>query len=254
METQPTSNSDLSRFAAMMAAGSPLTSADLQMVDRLLAKYPYFTLPAAMMLETAGIAEEDRCRLCAAVALNAPDGESLMKLIDADCRGWGDFYPADPRQATPDTDHAIDTFLDQYGDIDPHEKQLLEKLIFNPVPDYSQVLAAEEPVEQEVVSEQDAMLDAFLASQDAGVSQPSRHVSLPRTPSVSAAKSDADAPLSESLAKIYIQQGRFDKAYEIIYQLSLNFPKKSIYFADQLRFLRKAMLIAEANKKKQSRK
>ena len=36
------------------------------------------------------------------------------------------------------------------------------------------------------------------------------------------------------------------KRFEIIHTLSLNNPKKSAYFADQLRFLRKLMLNREA--------
>ena len=61
----------------------------------------------------------------------------------------------------------------------------------------------------------------------------------------------ADTSLSESLAKIYIRRRRYDKAFEIIHSLSLNNPKKSVYFADQLRFLRKLMLnssLSEQNK------
>lgn len=44
---------------------------------------------------------------------------------------------------------------------------------------------------------------------------------------------------SESLAKICIQQGRYDRAIEIITQIHLNNPRKSAYFADQIRFLQK---------------
>ena len=51
-----------------------------------------------------------------------------------------------------------------------------------------------------------------------------------------------DSMLSESLAKIYIKQHKYSKAYEIIRNLSLNFPEKSIYFADQLRFLQKLII------------
>lgn len=47
--------------------------------------------------------------------------------------------------------------------------------------------------------------------------------------------------LSESLAKIYIRQGRYRRAYEILSDLNLKNPEKSIYFADQLRFLRKVI-------------
>jgi len=52
----------------------------------------------------------------------------------------------------------------------------------------------------------------------------------------------ASSTLSESLAKIYIKQRRYAKAYEIISDLSLKFPEKSVYFADQLRFLQKLMI------------
>ena len=44
---------------------------------------------------------------------------------------------------------------------------------------------------------------------------------------------------TETLARIYIKQGRYSKALEIIQRLSLNYPKKNAYFADQIRFLEK---------------
>ena len=53
---------------------------------------------------------------------------------------------------------------------------------------------------------------------------------------------------TETLAKIYIKQGNYDKAIEIITKLNLNYPKKSSYFADQLRFLRKLQLINNKTK------
>ncbi len=52
---------------------------------------------------------------------------------------------------------------------------------------------------------------------------------------------------TETLARIYIKQGRYSKAIEIIRRLSLVYPKKNAYFADQIRFLEK--LIINSNKK-----
>lgn len=52
---------------------------------------------------------------------------------------------------------------------------------------------------------------------------------------------------TETMARIYIKQGNYSKALEIIRQLSLDNPKKNVYFADQIRFLEK--LIINNNKK-----
>ena len=52
---------------------------------------------------------------------------------------------------------------------------------------------------------------------------------------------------TETLARIYIKQGRYSKALEIIRRLSLDNPKKNAYFADQIRFLEK--LVINNNKK-----
>ncbi len=44
---------------------------------------------------------------------------------------------------------------------------------------------------------------------------------------------------TETLANIYVKQGKYDKALEIIKRLYLEYPNKNRYFADQIRFLEK---------------
>ena len=64
-------------------------------------------------------------------------------------------------------------------------------------------------------------------------------------PSVSPVTEELDdSCFTETLAKIYIKQHRYDKALEIIKKLSLNYPKKNAYFADQIRFLEKLIINA----------
>ena len=55
-----------------------------------------------------------------------------------------------------------------------------------------------------------------------------------------------DSYFTETLAKIYIKQHRYEKALEIIKKLSLNYQKKNAYFADQIRFLEKLIINAKS--------
>lgn len=49
----------------------------------------------------------------------------------------------------------------------------------------------------------------------------------------------SESVFTESLAKIYIKQGQYEKALHIFEKLNLKYPEKNTYFADQIRFLTK---------------
>ena len=53
---------------------------------------------------------------------------------------------------------------------------------------------------------------------------------------------DDDGFFTETLAKIYVKQERYSKALEILKKLSLKYPNKNAYFADQIRFLEKLII------------
>ena len=55
-------------------------------------------------------------------------------------------------------------------------------------------------------------------------------------------KDGDDGFFTETLARIYIKQGRYDKALDIIRRLRDNCPQKNTYFADQIRFLEKLII------------
>ena len=98
-------------------------------------------------------------------------------------------------------------------------------------------------------SKSEQLLDAFLSSDY-------------KAPSFSQAEEgDREAPdadddteqldesyFTETLARIYLKQHRYDRALEIIKSLYLNFPNKSIYFADQIRYLEILVRINQKSK------
>ena len=74
---------------------------------------------------------------------------------------------------------------------------------------------------------------------------------VPQTTEGESGKTDKEVDegyFTETLARIYIKQGRYGKALEIIRRLNANFPQKNAYFADQIRFLEKLIINNNNNK------
>ena len=99
-----------------------------------------------------------------------------------------------------------------------------------------------------------SLIDNFLSQDGTKIQlqeQPTYkpEVDAPEPDAENARKEGDDSYFTETLAKIYIKQGRYSKALEIIQRLNLNYPKKNAYFADQIRFLKK--LIANEKGMKQ---
>lgn len=96
------------------------------------------------------------------------------------------------------------------------------------------------------------LIDDFLRSEEergstgrlARVEKDDTEASLPlvKAPEEGHLKSLDDSYFTETLARIYIKQKRYEKALQIIKNLSLKYPEKNVYFADQIRFLEKLII------------
>jgi len=223
----------------------PTMRPDPEWVASMTRSYPAFLIPAALMLRRCpdSLDTETGAVLRARVMLGCSDRTAMADFADLAGEDWKDIYPPVPPPQTPSTDSAIDTFLDNYGQSSPQENQLLERLIFNPVPaDYFQV-----PDDNGNPTDNIPLLPPELDPNNTAptaentqeqLSVPASPASRPQTAHNRHIPAE-DSLLSESLAKIFIKQRRYERAYEIISNLSLKFPEKSIYFADQMRFLQK---------------
>ena len=137
----------------------------------------------------------------------------------------------------------VDAFLDKYENGNLNSLNSLHG-----TSEYiSEYLSAEDSkpltqTEKEVTSRMESLLDAFLSSDvdlQKSVSEAlksSQDVVSENMAETSNFEID-NRNYTETLARIYLKQRRYDKALEIIRSLYLNFPNKNIYFADQIRFL-----------------
>ncbi|GAB6982472.1 hypothetical protein [Prevotella dentasini] len=145
----------------------------------------------------------------------------------------------------------IDSFLEQIpkDDSKPEEKHR------KPTPADATVDYVAYLLETENEQEQDApemkgqsLIDDFIIKEGGKMTLQEETEYEPELEEpVEDAESEDSGYFTETLARIYIKQGRYSKALEIIQRLNLVYPKKNRYFADQIRFLEK--LIINNNKK-----
>lgn len=193
---------------------------DSSWVDEMSRQYPYFTVPALLQVERDnGMSDERRRKLLRRIALNTPSKDVLYSIVEPMAADIADIYPPDDRPSAPTTDEAIDTFIVNYGKPTPREDELLERLIFNPTPDYALLLADEEehslPLPEEAAGDsQESMINAFIikskenhghfpATSEESAEKPEYTV-IEKTPEepIQAPEVQDDSLLSESLAKI----------------------------------------------------
>lgn len=268
-------NADDAEKLKALLSGSD-AGVDEAWIEEMKVKYPFFPIPECVSLreKSADMSADEREDAAARLALSLSSTEALERIVEPDGDRFDELVPAPDAPATPSTDRAIDKFLATYGGADAAETEILERMIFNPVADYSQQLARqEETALPETLPTGDSRTDRinrfilsvrgkddFPATSHAArkessttVVTPVAETAAPLPPVKTPAPPADNTLLSESLAKIYIKTRRYERAYEILNRLSLAFPEKNAYFADQLRFLRKLMLAESCRKQQESK-
>lgn len=240
--------------------GSCTLPTDKNWKEEMREKYPYFPIPEILLLtdKDNNLDEKEREEMLFRLSLACPDRNALYMLLgEKDAIHLKSFYPPEvPVQH--DTYSTIDTFLDHFGNSDSKEIDILNNLIFNPAPDYAEILTSDDSVDANDVqypkTENDILIDNFISKSN----DTSAALNLEQEATDSIKESEIvdlshdnemeGSSLSESLAKIYIKQRKYSKALDILTNLDPETIEKNIYIADQIRFLKKLILIKSSEK------
>ena len=124
------------------ADGAPLAPDDAAALRTLATERPAFVLPQMLLLRHGALDSAEAEAAEQRIALLCPSRSTLAFARYGD--DWAHFYPEAAEPEAKRTVDVIDTFLNTYGNCTPEEEKLLERMIFNPAPDYAEVLAREE--------------------------------------------------------------------------------------------------------------
>lgn len=246
-----------------MADPSLLSKASLQELRQMVDDFPYFH--AVRMLYLKNLALLDDVRLekeLRRMSVYIPDRRQLFMLMN-------DRYFV--KDETEKQDSAKINKVEQVFDViekalpsdEPGEDEFVSKIIPKPISpsvatsDYVNWLeenAEDLPVadrEENRLKHQD-LIDSFMEKESGQFAQRLGGIASNKQTDteLKTAVPDAlekntldDSYFTETLARVYINQNRYDKALEIIRVLSLKYPEKNAYFADQIRYLEKIINI-----------
>lgn len=144
----------------------------------------------------------------------------------------------------------IDNFLDSIPEDDEPKEKKRRPTPADAAIDYvAYLLETENDADQEDAPQMKGqdLIDTFLEQEKGRITLNDLPEEADDNKEQDEADDNEEEYFTETLARIYIKQGRYQKALDIINRLSVKYPKKNAYFIDQVRFLEK--LIINSKKK-----
>lgn len=245
---------------------SLLSETTLPEMEKLVKEYPYFHTARLLYLKNLVLLNDIRWKEeVKKMAVNVRDRRRLFVLLEGEKYGLKPPTVGEKDVAKEDAFSLIDAFLSSSPDTKAEGEEPVEEasLLFRPSAssDYLHwsLSATNEKEEEKMAApplQHQDLIDSFLREEEENPAV--SRISLPINDSRQEAnnqrpnpeeggdeahsKSLDDSYFTETLARIYVKQKRYEKALQIIKNLSLKYPEKNVYFADQIRFLEKLII------------
>ncbi len=234
-----------------------LDDSTLHQLSKLVEEYPYYHAARLLLVQNAHkLQHESYEEELRKAAILLPNRRPLFDLAKAHEYAITQKPARKPEPPAKDRMAAlIDGFLNQHKESDKSSHRMPTA---DPSADYMSYLFQQEAIAATVAVQYGAEAPPPLENpNDRTQSLIEQFMSVPPKERINLSEPDAtqdraniastslhedivaEGCYSESLAKICIQQGRYERAIAILKQIHLNNPRKSAYFADQIRFLRK---------------
>ena len=220
----------------------------------LLALYPYYQTARLLMLQNlyilhdASFDEELR-----RAAIYITDRKVIFQMVEAahyqlkkELLASEQTLPVNKNIEEDRTSSLIDNFLESMP-TDGEEEKKKEKRKPTPADaavDYvAYLMETEEEEEEEKPSRTISLIDDFI--EDGGFKLPKVDSTAEYKPQFKPQiekeeeQTENSGVFTETLARIYIKQGKYERALDIIRRLHTQHPGKSAYYGDQMRFLEK---------------
>ncbi len=207
----------------------------------MVAKNPTFDVARLLMLKNLYLLHDvELGKEMRKAALYLKNRLALFELIE----GYGSSVPEESAVLDVTVDRTM-ALIDAFLETLPGETLSLEAEGAAAV-DYVSAYLAKDTATKEIPQLRgQSLIDDFLSGDNEkitlnlkpeGDTEPVRSSDEPSEPENEVAETSF---FTETLANIYIKQGKYEKALEIIKRLYLEYPNKNRYFADQIRFLEK---------------
>lgn len=236
-----------------------LKNISLEELKGVIDEYPYFQTARLLYTKKLHISgSEEYGEELSKTAILCADRRKLFYMIQLDEYNELLHKPNNTGKEDKDrTEALLDSYFESFGKEETTHSPIQSTEMYYATIDYFSYLESLEVDDstdspQEPFEHQD-IIDAFIDKNESESIQlrpfKENRDSNKKNSSAETGKIDeGNAFLTETLAKIYIKQKKYEQALTIIKRLSLTFPKKSGYFADQIRFLEYLIINDKTNK------